>query len=309
MRRSGIKLPEHIGVWTRDDSVRRIDAGSIFDYMNGAGELYLGYRFEHLEVVEYRAENEYDILVEIYHLNSPDDAFGLLSLDWSGESIFWGDIHENREEAAARAYPIALYGAGLLRLRAGSVYARIMAYRETPAAKQVIFALGEIISAGHPLAPAPEIIHLISIPDASSWQGWWQAHHFLRSHLVLNSLYYLSHVNILSLDHDVEAVLTRFSRTGEGEHKEEVTAFIIAYPSAEKAGEGLLGFYRHYLLDHESETLPPSEVDTFYQLEEGWAGGGRRGRFLLLILNANSRLGAKEVLDLIDGNITQGGMQ
>ncbi len=63
-------LPESIGAWSRTDSSIIIDSINIFKYMNGAGELYLGYRFDHLEVFDYTSENQGDILVELYFMNT-----------------------------------------------------------------------------------------------------------------------------------------------------------------------------------------------------------------------------------------------
>ena len=48
MKVKKLNLPKTIGVWTRPDTPRVIDSGNIFEYMNGAGELYLAYRFKHL---------------------------------------------------------------------------------------------------------------------------------------------------------------------------------------------------------------------------------------------------------------------
>lgn len=56
-------------------------------YMNGGGELYLAYRFDHLEVYEYTAEQQEDIVAEVYVMHTSADAFGLLSLDWEGEPV------------------------------------------------------------------------------------------------------------------------------------------------------------------------------------------------------------------------------
>ena len=39
----------------RSDEPRRITEETIFDYMDGAGELYLAYRFGHLDVYVYAA--------------------------------------------------------------------------------------------------------------------------------------------------------------------------------------------------------------------------------------------------------------
>ena len=49
MNAGKLNLPKTVGVWNRPDSPRVINSKNIFKYMNGAGELYLGYRFHHLE--------------------------------------------------------------------------------------------------------------------------------------------------------------------------------------------------------------------------------------------------------------------
>ena len=79
--------PKAVGSWTRPDAARIIDASNIFEYMNGAGELYLAYGFDRLEVYEYTSDQQDSILVELYFMKTSDDAFGLLSMDWGGEPI------------------------------------------------------------------------------------------------------------------------------------------------------------------------------------------------------------------------------
>ena len=63
--------PLTVGSWTRPAEVRRIEPAGIFDYMDGGGELYLAYRFDHLDVYEYapRETGEDAILVDYqdYH--------------------------------------------------------------------------------------------------------------------------------------------------------------------------------------------------------------------------------------------------
>ena len=45
MNTQKINLPHKIDTWTLSGPVRPINAENIFEYMNGAGELYLGYGF------------------------------------------------------------------------------------------------------------------------------------------------------------------------------------------------------------------------------------------------------------------------
>ncbi len=64
MKAYKLDLPKTVGVWTRPDSPRLVDSTIIFKYMNGAGELYLAYSFNHIDVYEYSADNQ-DISAEI----------------------------------------------------------------------------------------------------------------------------------------------------------------------------------------------------------------------------------------------------
>src|SRR4030042_6310995 len=130
MKEHNPELPKTVGVWKKPALPMVVDASNIFQYMNGAGELYLAYRFKNLEVYEYKADGQESIVAEIYFMETPDDAFGLLSQDWGGEPA---DLKPSRPAAmkTSRAPIIrALYGAGLLRISSGNIYARIMAYLE-----------------------------------------------------------------------------------------------------------------------------------------------------------------------------------
>ena len=138
MTKKTVNLPKTIGVWTQSDSIRIIDASNIFNYMNGAGELYLGYCFNHLEVFEYTAENQPKITVEIYSMKTSDDAFGLLSLDWGGEPILFNQSAASKADSNIAPSSRALYGRGLLRVWSDNNYCRILASRETTESREAI---------------------------------------------------------------------------------------------------------------------------------------------------------------------------
>ena len=71
MTKEPLNLPNTIDVWTRSNSVRIIDSRNIFDYMDGAGELYLAYRFDRLEVYEYTADQELLVRLLLRRLQPP----------------------------------------------------------------------------------------------------------------------------------------------------------------------------------------------------------------------------------------------
>jgi len=296
-----LDLPEYVTGWTKTARPEPVTEKTIFDYMNGAGELYVGYRFDRLEVSEYRAEGRPDILVEIYRMKSPDDAFGLLSTDWGGKEVgsaaagpmpgAGGTSPERRGEGKT-GWPSALYGEGLLRMRAGAVYARIMAERETPAARAAVLELGRAAAAmGGGASPAPALIR--ELPEA--FPGEWGLRRdrtaFFRTHLVLNSLYYLGPENMLELDHDVEGVSAVYERPRKSGGSERIRLLRLRYPDAVRARAALERFHAGYLPEA-GAPLPPDErgrVEGVFSLEDGWLVYGLEARNLTLVFEAPDR--------------------
>ncbi len=278
---SSIQLPRQVEQWTRPDSAQTVTAQTIFDYMDGAGELYLGFRFDSLQVVEYTAADTYSLLVEIYYMHESDDAFGLLSLDPDGERIHWGAAPEESS-------PYALYGAGLLRLWAGPVYARVMAYQETETARRAVLELGRVIAAQCRPARPPELIKLVQplFPNA--------AVKYFRSHLVLNSFFYLASDNILDLDPSVEGIYA-----GEG----RMNVLVLHYPQAERATAAAQVFLSSYLPDHH-----PARCGEFYLLESGHCSCFQFGAYLILLFDClDVESGRRRVLTL-ESRLRTGGL-
>lgn len=296
-KKTDMNLPEKIGAWTRTGSVRRVDSKNIFEFMNGAGELYLAYRFDHLDVYEYKADKKVAIQVEIYFMKTSDDAFGLLSLDWGGEPT---EIDSSNPGGATIAPPeVALYGMGLLRMRMENIYIRIVSMRETPETRDAILSLGRILAAGRSYVPEPALLKVLSLPPDSEWKlsrnriGWF------RSHLVLNSLYYISHQNILDLDHSVEAAAAPFEKKQASGDK-RMQFIMINYASGDQCGKALARFHEAYLPEYEMKSQPDGTAATgFYSLEDGWLRYRREGKRLGLLFECPDEDTARNFLSQI----------
>jgi hypothetical protein len=267
-----VNLPETVGDWTRTAAPRRIDAAGIFDYMDGAGELYLAYRFGHLDVAEYASPDGGDILVELYWMGTSDDAYGLLSGDWGGDPVALA--------GSPPAPPRALYGAGLLRIWSADLYARVMATRESGASRDAVLALGRVIVAGRS-APAPprlasalpEVVAGTALrPDTVC---------FFRSHLVLNSAYFLAQRDILGLGPSVAAVTARYGTA---------RVVLVLYPDANAARVALGQFRKAYLPE------APAGEGGLLRIESGWSGFRLTGRGLALVFDAPGREAADALL-------------
>jgi hypothetical protein len=286
------ELPRTVGPWTRSEAPRTVTAENIFEYMDGAGELYIGYHLDRLEATEYSAPGEKNILVELYFMKTPDDAFGLLSLDWGGEPV---DLERSSSEGAGKQpfWPSALYGEGLLRLRSGKIYARIMAEQETPPSKEAVLALGRAVVREGADPSSPALLRHLPETFRPDWKQRRVGTSYFRSHLVLNSLYYLSQENMLDLGHETEAALARYEKeTPSGPQR--IRFLLVQYPNAQAAGKALAHFQRVYLPDR---SLSSTETQNFFSVEDGWLGYKLNGRRAAFVFECPDKETAAAVID------------
>jgi len=298
MKERTFKLPKTVGIWTRPDSPKMVDASNIFDYMDGAGELYLAYRFKNLEVYEYKADGRESIEVEIYFMETPDDAFGLLSQDWGGEPV---DLRSSRPEAvkASRSpLPRALYGAGLLRIWSGSMYARIMATRETPQSKEAVLSLGRSVAENDKLPDGPSLLNILTDEIADGWKLQPNQIRYFRSYLILNIFYYLSLENILNLDRSAEAVTATYEKTG-GEKSKKARVLFVKYSTPEKASRALDLFRKSYIPESArvGTKTGANENSAFFKIEDGWLGYKLNHDSLALVFKSPDEKSAQAMIN------------
>jgi len=299
-----INLPKTIGAWTRPDSAQIIDSTNIFKYMNGAGELYLSYGFNHLEVYEYTADNQKSILVELYYMKTSDDAFGLLSLDWGGEPVTFNHAPVSKASHAIAPPDSALYGKGLLRIWSDNIYARIMAEHETPDSREAVLSLGRAIVANQKNPPQPGLLNILPQTIGSDWELRNDRIGYFHSYLVLNSLYYLSHQNILNLDLSAEAVTAPYEKANNGDLK-RVQFLFVKYSDSTQAQQALKKFHKAYLPEHTRDLGEGSMTESphFFKIEDGWLGYKMHGPSIALVFECPDQKSAQNILKQIQINL------
>jgi hypothetical protein len=287
MQESKPTLPKTVGAWTRPDSPQLVTAKNIFDYMDGAGELYIGYCFDHLESYEYKAQDQNNILVELYFMKTSDDAFGLLSLDWEGEPVelaggpvqmAGGPVRsskslQSKATLESSSWPRALYGEGLLRLWSDNIYARIMASQETPESKEAVLALGRSIIKDRGSPPLPKLLQKLPDYFPEDWVLGKDRTSYFRSHLVLNSIYYLGQENMLNLNLNSEAVTSPYEKK-DSEGKKRIHFLLVKYPDYKRARQALGHFHKVYLPEHPIflQSDSSGEISNIFLIEDGWLG-------------------------------------
>ncbi len=305
MNAGKLNLPKTVDVWNRPDSPRVINSENIFKYMNGAGELYMGYRFRHLEVFDYTSASQDNILVELYFMETSDDAFGLLSLDWGGEPVTLSDDSANISNQSLTSPHRALYGAGLLRVWSDNVYARVMAYRETPASKQAVLSLGQAIAADQKNAPPPELVNTLPPQVGPDWKLRNDRLSFFRSFLVLNSIYYLSEKNILDLDLSTEAILAPYENISNPTDTKRSQFLLVKYENHERARKALNHFHDVYLPKYKKESAADSDSKSprLFKLEDGWLAYKLTKNFITIVFECPDQESARQIIQKTESNL------
>jgi hypothetical protein len=72
------KFPEFPG-WNQSEEVQTFVPKTLFEYINGAADLYLAYDFEELKSAEYHNDKKASVTVDVYRHKTPIDAFGIYS--------------------------------------------------------------------------------------------------------------------------------------------------------------------------------------------------------------------------------------
>jgi len=295
-------LPKTVGMWTGPDSPQIVTADNIFDYMDGAGELYLGYRFDHIEVYEYRAQYQPEILVELYFMKTSDDAFGLLSLDWGGEPVELDPASQKENGDRGSNWPYALYGEGLLRLWSDDIYARVMASQETSESREAVLELSRSITKDRKNPSPPELMGRLPDSFEPNWELRRDRASYFRSHLVLNSLYYLGHENMLELDLTTEGVAAPYEKKDSSGGSARFQFLYVNYAESVEAKEALSHFHRVYLPEHSfpEQSDDSQKVVNIFPIEDGWLGYRLKENTLAFVFECPDQETVRTILKQIE---------
>ncbi len=80
-------FPEMDG-WKQSGDLQTFTPKDLYEYIDGASDLYLSYDFQELDVAEYQNEKKAAVTVEVYRHQTPDDAFGIYSQERFPKAAF-----------------------------------------------------------------------------------------------------------------------------------------------------------------------------------------------------------------------------
>jgi hypothetical protein len=261
-------VPLEIHGWRAKGKDTIYSRQSIFDYMNGAGEIYRLYGFRELFVRRFVKAGQPDIVLEMFDMGSPEDAFGVLSHGREGQGE---DVGIGRDSE---------YDRGLLFFWKGRFYISIYAVRETSSAKRAVLNIGGTISRA--IAVQGEKPKLIDyLPTHGLME---ESIRYFHNHLSLNLHYFVADENILYLDDRTKAVLARYQHKGA-----KTYLLLIQYQTPKKAKAALRNFIRAY--------IPEAKRTGIAQVENGrWSAATVEHVFVIAVFDASTMAHAGTII-------------
>ncbi|MGA2587281.1 MAG: DUF6599 family protein [Candidatus Aminicenantales bacterium] len=263
-------LPGDVLGWKAEDKDQLYDPQTIFDYIDGAGEIYRAYDFKALLSRRLRKPGNSDIVIDFFDMGSAHDAFGVFTNDLEGEAA---DVGQD-----------ATYNGGLLSFWKDRYFVAITAEAETAETKAALFAAGGAIAAAiQGEGRKPALLNMLPAEFADK-----KIVHYLHNHIILNRLFFVDRENVLDLDPTSEAVLAKPGWKGRNG-----ILLLIKYPGPKRASEAFEKFARI--------AMPGSGASGLFRSEDNkWTGATVREDLIAVVFGAPSAETAKEILAKVE---------
>lgn len=264
-----LSLPAEIGGWKWDGKVDTYNADTIFDYIDGIGEIYRAYNMQRVWVYRYEKADHPDLTVDLFEMGAPDDAFGVFTFERDGEDAGIGQGSD--------------YAGGMLRFWKERYFVVISAQQESEELRQVILRLGKTIARAIPrTAPLPTLLK--ALPTTGMQKN---SLLFFRHPMILNRHFFIADRDVLNLSPRVEGVLATY-QSG----KAKVRVVVVRYPSEAEAMKAENTFSQVYLRDRRQQGVVQTE-------NRKWTAAKRTGRTLAIVFDAPTRREAQGLLQKI----------
>ncbi|MDH5707222.1 MAG: hypothetical protein OEZ45_14520 [Candidatus Aminicenantes bacterium] len=262
-------LPHEVHGWEAKGKDELYNPQTIFNYIDGAGEVYRSYSFTFLLARRYSKENQPDIVADVFEMSSSRDAYGVFTHDLEGE-----------DAGVGRG---STYKGGLLSFWKDRFFVSLYAEEETEETKKALFLLGEkVASSIQSEGEMPDIVALLPQEDLVE-----KSVHYFHNHLILNYHFYVSDENILLLDQETEAALGTYREKNEKSH-----LLVVRYPEEAMASQAFKSFTGAYMPDAKEVGLVQTE-------DMKWTAAEVKRNFVIIVFNAPSVPFARDIVEKV----------
>lgn len=248
--------------------------------MDGAAELYLAFNVRELKTTRFEKPGMPSIIVEVYEMRSPEDAYGVFAFEQQDPAVGIGQGSE--------------FGGGLLRFWKGRTFVTIFGEEPGQEVEEAILILGRRIAATiTDSGNLPKILGYL--PDKAlsfiKKEAW-----FFRSHIHLNQRFFVARANILMLTPDVEAVLARYE-TKDG----RIHFLLVRYATPDKADAALASFKNAYMPD-------AGKADSVKTENGKWTSLSRFNSCVVVVFDAPDESSAQNLIKTAEGILKREGV-
>jgi hypothetical protein len=271
-RRLASVIPASIGPWLSEaDQV--FDAETVFDYIDGAGEVYRSYNMRVLVARRFHKDGRPDIVVDAFDMGASADAFGVFTHDLDGEDAGIGQG--------------STYKAGLLSFWKDRYFLSVYAEEETAETRAAVLELGRRIAEAIPgRGEPPALLELLPGEGLEA-----RTVRFFHTASVLNYHYFVADANILLLGQKTDAVLAAYGGKEDRSH-----LLLVSYASAAEAARAEASFRGAY--------MPDAGGKEAVRTENGrWTAARAAGRYCAVVFDAISAEAAAGRLETLERSI------
>ncbi|OGP51214.1 MAG: hypothetical protein A2Y79_14490 [Deltaproteobacteria bacterium RBG_13_43_22] len=254
--------------WKWDRKEITFKGKSLYRYIDGAAEVYLAYNFRQVNIRRYVKTNHPDIIAEVYRMGSSEDAFGVFSLEQQDPDAGIGQGSE--------------FGGNLLRFWKGRYFVTVLGNGAGKELEEAVLNLGRELARGIKETGRPPRL-LGYLPDQDRLTPADRVC-FVRSHILLNRCFFISHQNILGLGKEVEAVIARYPLG-----KNKLRILLIRYPTTPRAYSAFSNFKTSY--------LPEAEISGSVRTEDGlWTRVEIHQKLVIIVFGGRQETEAEQLV-------------
>lgn len=252
--------------WTRQEPARTYERESLYNYIDGGAELFISYDFITAVSQKYTADNQPDLVVDIFDMGTSANAYGVFCHVRETEDTRFGQ--------GAQVYDDAIV------FWKGRYYVSIMAYDITPEVKTALPQLaGTIDQSLKDTGPLPRVVGFLPAQGLKK-NSILYFHHYIWQ----NNLGYLADTNFLNIGPGTDAVLARYDNGA--------TLLIVEYHDKTKAGKGLASFADIY-------EFPPDNPVTGQLEDHTWMGAKTNNTCFVLVFRTSDSSDTESLLNSI----------
>ncbi|MDR0714805.1 MAG: hypothetical protein LBF89_11205 [Bacteroidales bacterium] len=265
------RLPERFQSYRMSERLN-YTPDNLYEYINGAAEMYLSYGLKGMYGCRYTAENLPDVTVDIYEMAGSRDAFGVYTQSRDRDEYTYGQ--------GSLSYPEATL------FWKDRYFVVISADRATPESTAAIGFLADAADkAIHRKGKIPGIVGLLPAEKPVDG-GILYFHHYIW----LNAYFFIADFDLLNINEQTDAVVAKY-----GTPEQRSYLLLVEYPDE----NATVAAYRRLMQRY----APESGNGQSIRLEDGtWFAGWHGGKRLCAIFNSPS---LKEAESLLQATISK----